>query len=476
MITLTEVIEVERSVEACFRYVSDFRTTVEWDATAVAARKLSPGPVGKGSHFSVLCKAGPTKLTLDYCITEFTPWQSVVLEGTSRFFHVKDVITFDPLSQGRTRITYVAEFRFRCGLDLLARNSEAGMQKMGRASLCGLARALADGNPAPSASAETERKDRKLATALACFTRYGHRRGRRKWLPMSSDMAGKHVLLTGANAGLGFATAVSLLEAGATLTVVIRDPAKLDLMQQAFEAETGRRADRVELADLSLLGDVNRLCQKLLHQGEPIDVLINNAGALFNDYAVTREGLERSVSLLLLSPWRLTEQLLPLLRRADTPARVINVVSGGMYTQKLRCDELIMPEHNYDGTAAYARAKRALTVLTELWADQWAADNIVVNSMHPGWADTPGVQNALPGFRRVTKKVLRTPDQGADTVIWLARATEADKLTGKLFLDREPRTTHLRARTLEDEGERARLPEWLGETYDALSPAFDTEA
>lgn len=476
MITLTEVIEVERSVEACFRYVSDFRTTVEWDATAVAARKLSPGPVGKGSHFSVLCKAGPTKLTLDYCITEFTPWQSVVLEGTSRFFHVKDVITFDPLSQGRTRITYVAEFRFRCGLDLLARNSEAGMQKMGRASLCGLARALADGNPAPSASAETERKDRKLATALACFTRYGHRRGRRKWLPMSSDMAGKHVLLTGANAGLGFATAVSLLEAGATLTVVIRDPAKLDLMQQAFEAETGRRADRVELADLSLLGDVNRLCQKLLHQGEPIDVLINNAGALFNDYAVTREGLERSVSLLLLSPWRLTEQLLPLLRRADTPARVINVVSGGMYTQKLRCDELIMPEHNYDGTAAYARAKRALTVLTELWADQWAADNIVVNSMHPGWADTPGVQNALPGFRRVTKKVLRTPDEGADTVIWLARATEADKLTGKLFLDREPRTTHLRARTIEDEGERARLPEWLGETYDALSPAFDTEA
>lgn len=474
MITLTEVIEVERSVEACFRYVSDFRTTVEWDATAVAARKLSPGPVGKGSHFSVLCKAGPTKLTLDYCITEFTPWQSVVLEGTSRFFHVKDVITFDPLSQGRTRITYVAEFRFRCGLDLLARNSEAGMQKMGRASLCGLARALADGNPAPSASAETERKDRKLATALACFTRYGHRRGRRKWLPMSSDMAGKHVLLTGANAGLGFATAVSLLEAGATLTVVIRDPAKLDLMQQAFEAETGRRADRVELADLSLLGDVNRLCQKLLHQGEPIDVLINNAGALFNDYAVTREGLERSVSLLLLSPWRLTEQLLPLLRRADTPARVINVVSGGMYTQKLRCDELIMPEHNYDGTAAYARAKRALTVLTELWADQWAADNIVVNSMHPGWADTPGVQNALPGFRRVTKKVLRTPDEGADTVIWLARATEADKLTGKLFLDREPRTTHLRARTIEDEGERARLLEWLNETYNAL--ALDIEA
>ena len=111
---------------------------------------------------------------------------------------------------------------------------------------------------------------------------------------------------------------------------------------------------------------------KTAQQGEPIDVLINNAGALFNDYAATPEGLERSVSLLLLSPWRLTEQLLPLLRRSDAPARVINVVSGGMYTQKLRCDELIMPDNHYDGTVAYARAKRALTVLTELWAHQWA--------------------------------------------------------------------------------------------------------
>ena len=474
MITLTEVIEVERPVEACFHYVSDFRTIVEWDATAVAASKLSPGPVTKDTHFTVLCKAGPTKLALDYRITEFTPWQSVVLEGTSRFLNVKDVITFEALSQSRTRITYVAEFRFRYGLDLLARHREAGLRKMGRASLRSLARALADENPTPSASAETEQKDRKLATALACFTRYGHRRGRRQWLPMSRDMAGKHVLLTGANAGLGFATAVSLLEAGATLTVVIRDPAKVERMQQAFEAETGRRADRVELADLSLLGDVNMLCQKLLHDSEPIDVLINNAGALFNDYATTREGLERSASLLLLSPWRLTEQLLPLLRRAACTARVINVVSGGMYTQKLRCDDLIMPEKNYDGAVAYARAKRALTVLTELWAHQWAGDNIVVNSMHPGWADTPGVQNALPGFRRVTKTVLRTPVEGADTVIWLARATEADKLTGKLFLDREPRTTHLRARTMEDKEQRARLREWLSETYDALE--LDTEA
>lgn len=285
---------------------------------------------------------------------------------------------------------------------------------------------------------------------------------------MSADMTGKHVVLTGANAGLGFATAASLLEAGATLTVVIRDTAKAERMQQALNEETGRQADSVEFADLSLLGDVAALSDRLLAQGKPIDVLINNAGALFNDYAETAEGIERSIALLLLSPWKLTESLLPLLQSHAQPARIINVVSGGMYTQKLQCDELIMTGDDFKGSVAYARAKRALTVLTELWAEAWKEHNIAVNSMHPGWADTPGVQTALPGFRRVTKRVLRSPAEGADTIVWLARASEADQVSGKLFLDREPRTTHLRSGTQEKPDERVRLLEWLSHTYNRL--------
>ena len=98
----------------------------------------------------------------------------------------------------------------------------------------------------------------------------------------------------------------------------------------------------------------------------------------------------------------------------------------------------------------------------------WADQNIVVNSMHPGWADTPGVQTALPGFRRVTKRVLRSPCEGADTIVWLARASEADQVSGKLFLDREPRTKHLRPSTQERPEERTRLLDWLTETYSTL--------
>ena len=147
----------------------------------------------------------------------------------------------------------------------------------------------------------------------------------------------------------------------------------------------------------------------------------------------------------------------------------INVVSGGMYNQKLELNQLIMKSTRYNGSVAYARAKRVLTVLTELWSEAWQQDNIVVNSMHPGWADTPGVQSALPGFRRITRRVLRSPDEGADTIVWLARAREAGLISGKLFLDREPRTTHLRANTREHPEERDLLHGWLEETYANLS-------
>ena len=469
MITLTETIEVPRSVASCFRYVADFRTTVEWDATAVEASKLTPGPIDEGSRFSVRCKAGRGHLNLTYEITELTPWQCLILEGRGRWFTVKDVITFESLADDLTRIHYVAEFTFPTGLQRMAKRFEPGFKKMGRASLKGLARALRDDNPPPEASQDTLKRDSRLTAALTCFTRYGYRRGQKAWRPMTADMTGKHVVLTGANAGLGFATAVSLLEAGASLTVVIRDPAKAVAMQHALKAETGREADHVEFADLSLLTEVSALCERLHARGQSIDVLINNAGALFNDYAETEEGIERSAALLLLSPWKLTESLLPLLQGHARAARVINVVSGGMYTQKLRCDELIMTADKYNGSVAYARAKRALTVLTELWAKAWAEHNIAVNSMHPGWADTPGVQTALPGFRRVTKRVLRSPAEGADTIVWLARATEADQVSGKLFLDREPRTTHLRTRTKERPEERTRLLDWLAETYSGLN-------
>jgi NAD(P)-dependent dehydrogenase (short-subunit alcohol dehydrogenase family) len=138
-----------------------------------------------------------------------------------------------------------------------------------------------------------------------------------------------------------------------------------------------------------------------------------------------------------------------------------------MYTEKLVCDRLIMAPPHYQGAKAYARAKRALTVLSELWAEQWRKDGIIVNAMHPGWADTPGVASALPTFRSITRRILRTSEEGADTIIWLAKAKEAGGLSGRLFLDREPRTPYLLSKTQEPAAQRAQLEAFIDAQIEA---------
>jgi len=462
MITLHEEIVVPRALEHCFRYVADFRSAKEWDATAIRADKVSPGPIGLGTQFDLDCAVGPTTINLMYEIKEFQPWHSLVLLGRGRYFDVKDTIIFSEHPDG-THIDYTAEFSYRSGLEKVAKRFESGMRAMGAESLTGLKAALLDNNPAPSISVGTKRADHWVLPGVAMFSRYGFKRGTKRWLPMSGFMDNKHVVITGANSGLGLATTIAMAEAGAKLTLVIRNAECLGSLQEEIREKTGRDDIRIELADLSLMADVDALAKRLLAKGEPIDVLINNAGALFNEHGLTSEGIERSFALLLLSPWHLTRQLHTLLVNHDTPARVINVVSGGMYAEQLVCKRLIMRAETYAGPTAYARAKRGLTVMSELWAQAWQDDNIVVNAMHPGWADTPGVQSALPTFRKVTQRILRNSEEGADTIVWLARATEADKITGQLFLDREPRTPYLLKKTMESPTERAKLEPFLAE-------------
>ena len=470
MITLHEEITVQRTLKDCFRYVADFRTVAEWDATALDAKKCTPGPIGLGSRFIVHCAVGPTKVRLAYEIVEYCPWASIVLVGKSRFFEVRDVITFTE-TESQTHISYTAEFSYRWGLSNFEHQLESGMRAMGSESLRGLKDALDNSASAPGLSDCTARADRWIAPGVAMFSKWGYRRSISQRQPNSHFLDGRHVVLTGANSGLGLATAIALAEAGADLTLVIRNPEKREELLQTLKSETGRSDITIEIADLSLMADVRALSERLLAKGTPIDVLINNAGALFNDYGVTREGLEQSFALLLASPSLLTHTLRPLLTGHSTPARVINVVSGGMYTEKLVCERLIMTPSNYHGAQAYARAKRALTVLSELWAQQWRADSIIVNAMHPGWADTPGVASALPTFRSITKRILRTADEGADTIIWLARASEAGAISGKLFLDREPRTPYLLAKTRESTAQRAQLEAFISTQIDAASMA-----
>jgi NAD(P)-dependent dehydrogenase (short-subunit alcohol dehydrogenase family) len=147
---------------------------------------------------------------------------------------------------------------------------------------------------------------------------------------------------------------------------------------------------------------------------------------------------------------------LPSLRGA-APSQVVNVSSGGMYTSKLEIDDLQLEHRDYDPPGFYAHTKRCEVILTELWAERLAGTGIAAASMHPGWADTPGVQTSLPRFRAVMRPLLRDADQAADTIVWLAGSPEAERRPGLFWHDRAPRPTHRVPWTRESEADRRRL-------------------
>lgn len=248
----------------------------------------------------------------------------------------------------------------------------------------------------------------------------------------------------------------------ARLVLIGRNPDKAERTRQDIIESSGNNNITVQLADLGLMSEVRSLAGRLLESEPAIHVLINNAAILTANRKLTAEGLEKTFATDLLSPYLLTGLLLPRLR-ASAPARIINVLSGGMYLSGLEADDLEYKQGNFDGSRAYARNKRALMVLTEQWAETLKGSGVVVNAMHPGWADTPGVEGSLPGFYGLMRPLLRNPEQGADTIVWLAAAPAAAETSGRFFHDREPHVTTILPSTRGNKRQRRKLKATLDE-------------
>lgn len=302
------------------------------------------------------------------------------------------------------------------------------------------------------------------ALVVPSFTRLGYSVRARlfDWEPSAThDLSGKTVVLTGPTSGLGLAAADALAGMGASLVLVARNAEKVEALAARLAHRHPASSLATELADLADLDQVRAACDRIARRHPRIDALLHNAGALFNQRREAPDGSEATTQVMVVAPFLMTTLLLGPLKAA-APGRVIMMSSGGMYLAPLTVSDLQLSAAEYSGAKQYALAKRAQVVLNELWAERVPARDVVFHALHPGWADTPGVAEALPRFRRIMRPLLRTPIQGADTLVWLTAADQAASTTGRFWLDRAERATHRRrsTRASDTEDERQALWDW----------------
>jgi NAD(P)-dependent dehydrogenase (short-subunit alcohol dehydrogenase family) len=273
------------------------------------------------------------------------------------------------------------------------------------------------------------------------------------------------VLVTGATGGLGLATARGLARLGAVVHVTGRDASRLDRARQALLSDQPRATVETHVSDVSDLAGTAEFARDLAARVPKLHAIVHNAGVMPPQRTTTREGHELALATHVLGPHVLTFGL----RESLAGGRVVLVTSGGAYAQRLEVDDPEFTRGTYSGTAAYARTKRMQLVLAPQWARALAGDDIAVASMHPGWADTPGVTESLPGFARVTGPLLRNADQGADTAVWLT-ATGDPIGSGGFWHDRRRRSTHYAPVRVETPGEVERFWAFACETTGVPTP------
>ncbi len=294
-------------------------------------------------------------------------------------------------------------------------------------------------------------------TVVAGYTSVGYRIRSGMWSAAElPSLEGKVVLVTGATSGLGLAAAEGFARLGAAVWLLARSEERGERARQEVVARSGNRDIQLGLCDLSDLKAVRAFAARFSADMSRLDVLVNNAGALLDERTLSPDGIEMTFATNVLGPFLLTNLLTPLLKKS-APARIVNVSSGGMYTQRIHVEDPQSARGEFDGATAYARSKRAQVILTEQWAQRLEGSGVVVHAMHPGWADTPGLESSLPRFYGATKWLLRTPQEGADTIVWLGAAPEPARCSGGFWHDRRERPTHRVPWTKESPEDRERL-------------------
>lgn len=262
---------------------------------------------------------------------------------------------------------------------------------------------------------------------------------------MDFAMKDKVVVVTGATSGIGEVAADRLAQKGARIVFVARDRERGEAARKHFRAIAGQSDHTVHYADLTKLADQKRVAKEIADSEPQIDVLINNAGAMFGSRQVTEDGLEKTFALNHMSYFTVTNILLDRLK-ATPGARIVSTASGAHVGNKLNFDDL-QSEKSYSPFAVYGRSKLMNILFTRELAKRLAGTGVTANCLHPGFVGTRfGDESGglMSWVIKLGKNFALTPEQGAETIIYLA---SSDDVAGKSggYYDKKQLTAPSRA-------------------------------
>ncbi|MBY9003363.1 MAG: SDR family oxidoreductase [Candidatus Lokiarchaeota archaeon] len=254
---------------------------------------------------------------------------------------------------------------------------------------------------------------------------------------MSEIAERKICLVTGANAGIGKATAIGLAKIGAKVIMLCRDLTRGENSLQDIKTESNNEHIDLMIADLSSQKSIRQFASDFNKKYQKLDVLINNAGVNFNKRVETIDGLEMTFAVNTIAPFLLTNLLLDVLLKS-VPSRVVNVASG-MQSSKIDFDNL-QGEKHFSFMKSYGQSKSAIILLTYEFARRYIDSGVSFNCLHPGGVNT-NIGKNLKGISGVVSrnvmKLAKSPVKGAETSIFLASSPDVERITGKYFVDKK---------------------------------------
>ncbi len=265
------------------------------------------------------------------------------------------------------------------------------------------------------------------ASIFWSFDRSGFLRHQKSFTETYHFTPGTRALITGGTSGIGKAAALELAKQGVHATVTGRD------QQKGREFEAASSNISFHPLDLATWESFDELVSKL----EPLDHLVLNAGGMPETFQTNAQGIELQFASQLFGHYLLAHKLLKA-GKLNPRARIVWVTSGGMYLKALDLNA-ITENHGYDKVGQYANVKRAQVTLLPFFQRDFPGQTVI--AMHPGWAETPGVDTSIPTFARLMRGRLRTPLEGADTILW-ALGTKSPLKSGGLYFDRKEVEAH----------------------------------